>query len=100
MATLNKNSDNVIELRNLKDEITDVSITTATVSVTLTQNGTEVSGQAWPLTMSHVANGLYRAILPNELVLNSNLAYVGTVVADNGDGQHREWCVPYSVTCT
>ena len=100
MATLNINSDNIIELRGLKDVITGTVITGATVTVTLKNaSGTEVSGATWPLTMAHAGNGLYRAILPNELVLNANLAYVATIIADNGADQHKEWCVPYSATC-
>ena len=100
MATLNINSDNVIELRGLKNVITDLVITSATVTVTLkTSAGVEVTGATWPLTMSHVTNGLYRTILPNELSLNSSLAYVATIIADNGADQHKEWCVPYSATC-
>ena len=100
MATLNINSDNAIEIRDLRNAITDVVITTATVTVTLkTQSGDSVSGETWPLSMPHIASGLYRAILPNELVLSASTAYVATVVADNGAGWHREWCVPYSVVC-
>ena len=99
MATLNINSDNVIELRGLKDVISGDTITSATVTVTLKQGGTNVSGATWPLSMPHVASGLYRAILPDALVLNANLAYIATVVADNGADQHKEWCIPYSATC-
>jgi hypothetical protein len=100
MATLSINSDNVIELRNLKDTISGNTITTATVTVTLVDsNGTEVTGATWPLSMPHIVSGLYRAILPNELVLSNALTYVATVVADNGDEQHKEWCVNYSATC-
>jgi len=99
MATLSISSDNAIELRNLKNTLTNEVITTATVTVTLTQNGSQVSGEVWPLAMPHIANGLYRAVLTDSLVLDTNLSYLATVVADNGAGQRKQWCVPYSVVC-
>ena len=100
MATLDINSDNVIELRNLKDNISGDTITTATVTVTLTTSaGGAVTPDIWPLPMPHIVSGLYRAILPDTLNLSTGLTYIATVLADNGDDQRIQRCVTYNVTC-
>jgi hypothetical protein len=102
MATLSIGGDNVIELRGLKNAITGDPITTATVTVTVTEDitGAEVSGQSWPLTMPHIASGTYRAILPDVMDLNSALSYTSVVVADNGTDQKGRWCTPYTASCS
>jgi hypothetical protein len=100
MATLNLNSNNVVELRGLRDIISHQKVVTATVTVTLkTTSGVEVSGAVWPLAMPHVSSGTYRAILPHDIGIVAGQTYIGTVVADNGTDQHFERCVTYSVTC-
>jgi hypothetical protein len=102
MTTLSIGGDNVIELRGLKNAITGDPITTATVTVTVTEDitGAEVSGQSWPLTMPHIASGTYRAILPDVMDLNSALSYTSVVVADNGTDQKGRWCTPYTASCS
>ena len=102
MATLNINSDNIIELRGLKNATSGQAITTATVSITLTEKitGTAVSGVTWPLSLTHVASGTYRGNIPDDAVLNRALSYIGTIIADNGVNQHREWCEEYTVVCS
>lgn len=102
MATLSIGGDNVIELRGLENAITGEAITTATVTVTVTEDitGNEVSGQSWPLTMPHIASGTYRAILPDVMDLNSALSYTSVVIADNGTDQKGRWCTPYTASCS
>ena len=101
MATLSIDSDNVVELMNLKNARTGEDITTATVTMTLTEKktGAEVSGVSWPIPLAHVASGLYQGNIPDIAVLSSALTYKGLVVADNGADQHHEWCVEYTASC-
>lgn len=87
-------TDNVIELSAFQNETDDSYINDATVTVTLlTMGGTEVSGGAWPLTMSYVAasDGIYRATLPDTLALKPNKRYLAKVIADGGSGLRRTW---------
>ena len=102
MATLSIDSDNVVELRNLKNYLTGEAITTAVVTVTIVEKitGVAVSGVSWPLSLPHIANGIYQGVVKNDAVLNKSLSYIGTLVADNGVDQHREWCIQYTAACS
>lgn len=54
-----------LELQSLTDDTTGVAVTTATVTANLYDtNGSAISGITNPVTLDHVANGLYRKILP------------------------------------
>lgn len=87
-------NDMVLQIDDLKDEITGAAATTAAVSVTLSdEQGNEVLGAQWPLSLVHVAgsNGTYRTTLPYTLEVTPGARYVATVVADAGPGLHAEW---------
>ena len=89
------NSDNVITLDGLYDNVGLAYENTATVNVTLTDiNGTEVSGETWPLLMNYVSasNGKYRATLTDSLTLSEG-TYTATITADAGAGQYRTFVV-------
>lgn len=72
----------IIELQNLTNSVTGLAVTNATVVVTLTDGaGDEVSGQTWPVTLTHVAAGTYRATLENDIDLVAHRNYTATVDA-------------------
>lgn len=99
MAAIQINSDNTVELRNFKDTVTGNAVTTATVTVTISRNGTPVAGATWPISMPHIANGLYRGNIPNDVELSDNKEYRALIVADNGVDQHWEKCIQLSAVC-
>lgn len=87
------NSDNVLTLTGLYDNINAAYENAATVYVTLTDsNGTQVTGETWPLLMNYVSasNGNYRATLTDSLSVVSGKTYTATVTADAGTGAYYE----------
>lgn len=73
----------VIELQDLTNAVTELPETTATVTVTVYDAaGAQVTGETWPLSMTHISAGTYRATLPDDLVLTANRQYVAHVDAD------------------
>jgi hypothetical protein len=69
-------NDTLAELYDLRDEVTGALITDATVTVTLFDgSGEEVLGAVWPVTMPHVENGIYRAVIPAGLDLDRGRRY-------------------------
>lgn len=77
MLTIN---DQCITLSGLKDKITDAFVNDATVEVTVSKGGANVSGETWPLSMPYVAasDGDYRAVLKSTL----DIAVGDTVIID------------------
>jgi hypothetical protein len=72
----------VIELQDLTNTTTAEAVTNATVTVTLeTPQGEDVTGQAWPLTLSHVADGTYRATIESDVAIVANRRYKATIDA-------------------
>ncbi len=92
-------NDNVIELSGLKDEITQAELNAATVTVTLEDNnGVEVTGETWPLTMVALGSGgIYRATLVDTLGVTLLEQYVAIVDVDSG-GIKAKWSIPAQVT--
>lgn len=87
-------NDMTIEVRGLRNEVTGDNLNSATVAVTLTDaNDVEVSGESWPLAMTYVtgSNGVYRATLPDTLVLADRARYTATITADAGAGLRAKW---------
>lgn len=103
VGTLTWRSDNVIEIPELKNEVSNQIIVDATVTVILLDSGRHyVDGVNFPITMNHVGLGKYRAVFPNEIELNRKQKYNAYVTADyNSEGTvlHREWCIEYTVIC-
>jgi len=76
---------NLLKLSDLID-LSDSSYTTdATVLATLkTMSGTNVSGQTWPLTLTHQSSGTYQGTLTSSLDL-VGLTYNLEVSVNSGD---------------
>lgn len=88
------NNDSIIEVYDLKNELTGDFLNTATVQVTLKDStGTNVTGDTWPKTLNYVtaSNGIYRATLLYTLGLTADSRYTATVTADAGAGLRSEW---------
>jgi hypothetical protein len=88
------NNDSVIEVFDLKNELTGVFLNAATVTVTLKDSvGVNVAGDSWPKTLTYEAgsNGIYRATLLYSLGLTAGSRYTATVTADAGAGLRAEW---------
>jgi len=87
-------SDTTIEVVELRNGITGEYLDSATVTVTLKdEDGVEVAGASWPLTMSYVtgSDGKYRANLPDTLSLVRRARYTAHVSADAGAGLMANW---------
>jgi hypothetical protein len=85
---------NVLDLTGLKNELTDAFINDATVTVTVKDaSGAQVSGQAWPLTMSYVAlsDGNYRAFLSSALPFAAKAKYTAYIEANGGANLVGHW---------
>lgn len=97
MSTINTlyvDNDNLLEVRNLRDELTGNYITDADVAVTLfDEGGTEVSGDTFPKPLDYVADskGVYRVVLPYTLDLVVDGRYTAEVVVDAGSGRQGMW---------
>jgi hypothetical protein len=90
-------NDHAIELRGLKDEISNDFLNAATVTVTLKDSaGANVSGASWPIAMTFITgtNGVYRATLPDELAIVDGRRYTAVVVADGGANKRGQWNIP------
>lgn len=85
-------NSNVIELRDLKNSVTGNADTGATVAVTITDSaGVAVSGESWPVSMTHDSAGKYRATLSSDVALVADRLYVVLVKATGSGGQRGEW---------
>jgi hypothetical protein len=50
-------NDNLLEVKGLEVKRTGAAIDSATIQVTVKEDGTPVSGQSWPLTLNAVGSG-------------------------------------------
>ena len=103
MAILYINSDNAVEVQSLTDAVSDTLITTASVTVTLKDaDGTEVTGETWPLSLSHQGSGTYRGIITDTVMGNLAAGVSATLLftADDGAGKYREWCESVITACS
>jgi len=92
-------NDSLLKLDGLEDEAatTTTYINDATVTATLVdEDGANVSGQSWPVTLSYVAasNGNYRATLEDVLVLSHGSNYTAKITANGGAGLMGYWELP------
>lgn len=93
-------NDNLLELVDLKDVVADAFVNAATVVVTLVdKDGTEVVGEAWPLTMLYAAasNGLYRVVLKDTLTYIAGDLYVAKIDVNDGADRQAHWEFPVRV---
>lgn len=94
VQTLYVGNDMLLEVADLKDDVTGEHLNAATVTVTLKDSaGVNVTGETWPLALAYVtsSNGVYRATLKDTLSLTANARYVATVIADAGSGKRAQW---------
>jgi len=95
-----ENTDMVMKIINLRDEITQVLQTGATVTARVLDSlGVPVVGISDPVTFVEQSGfkGLYHGAIPDTASLSN--ADTGTIlfVADAGVGLHREWTETYVV---
>lgn len=87
-------NDMVLEVSELRNEISGELINSATVTVSLSDaDGNPVAGNAWPLSLEYIADSdaIYRATLADTLGLMPDARYFAEVIADNGPGQRAKW---------
>jgi hypothetical protein len=85
---------NILELRGLKDSLTEAFINDADVTVTLKdEDGDEIGSVSWPISMSYVVNsdGDYRGVLSADLPLIAGTCYVAHIDADDGADRDGHW---------
>lgn len=95
--TLYVGNSNVIELQELTNSVTGLPDTGATVLVTLKRGTALVSTPSaveWPVTMSHVSSGTYRATLDEDIGITAGLRYTAEITAVGSGGQTGYWEVP------
>lgn len=83
----------IVELIDLRDHLGAVQLD---ASVSLTdlidaKSGDDVAGVTLPLSMLHVADGLYRAILPYNITIAEGRKYYATIKAVGSQGFRGEW---------
>jgi hypothetical protein len=92
---LRRETDVVLELVDLTDQLTGAPITTAAVTARLTDEaGADLGGATWPITLAHVGAtpGTYRGLIPYGVVLGTGRVFAD-VTADAGAGLHSRWRV-------
>ena len=72
----------ILELQELTNTVSGAAVTTATVTATIeTSQGTDIGGQTFPLTLSHVSAGTYRGTIENDLAIVAGRTYDVTIDA-------------------
>ena len=83
----------VVEVADLRDNAGVVE-TAATVTMTALvdkQTGAPVTGVTLPLSMPHVAAGLYRATVPHGLSAVAGRTYLATIKAVGSQSFRAQW---------
>lgn len=96
IQTLYVGNDTILEIDNLKNELTGAFLTAASVTVTLKDStGANVIGDTWPKTLTYLAssNGVYRCTLLHALALVAGRRYTAVIVADGGAGLYASFTV-------
>lgn len=93
MADILINTDNIIEITAVTDAVAAAALTSAVVKVTLldASDDSQISGETWPLTMSHTSGGTYQAIFTDSLDLSPCTQCKAQFSIDGGPGLRREW---------
>lgn len=85
-------NNNVVELYNLKNNVTGEFVDDADVSVTIYDgNMVPVGGGIWPQSMDNRGPGRYRITLEERLILERGRKYVGVVTALDTEGRQGRW---------
>lgn len=92
MLALYIGNNNVIELQALTNCVTNTVDTGATVSVTIKDtSGTDITGETWPVSMTHDTGGTYRATISSNANMNNGTKYVAHVDATGSAGEVGHW---------
>lgn len=89
-------NDNILEVSDLKNELTGADLNAATVTVTLKDAaGANVTGDTWPKTMTYVtgSKGTYRTTLLYSMPLTAGDRYNAVISANGGAGLQASWTV-------
>jgi hypothetical protein len=90
-AELYVNNSNVVEWQSLTNSVTSTADTGASVTLTITDNaGAEITGETWPVTLSHVAAGTYRYTLADDIAITAGSRYTMTFNATGSGGEKGE----------
>ena len=82
-------SDDILEVSDLRNGLTNAFLNSATLTVTMVDgDGTEVVGQAWPLTLLYISasDGIYRGTLVDTLTLVPGRDYKAKLTVNAGAG--------------
>ncbi|KQU77706.1 hypothetical protein ASD12_18065 [Mesorhizobium sp. Root102] len=85
---------NLIEVVGLKSAIEGSFVNDADVSVTVKDaEGTNVSGQTWPATLTYVtaSEGNYRGIIEDDVALTAGTTYYAHIDANAGANRIGHW---------
>lgn len=92
MLTLYIDSHNVLEIEGLKNSIDDAACTDATITATIRdRSGDLLTGESWPVTLSHVAAGTYRHILDSAVSVKEQHRYKVRVEATSPTVGDKVW---------
>ncbi len=81
----------------LTDAVTGAVITDATVTGRLEDvAGTAVSGETWPVNLTHVSGGVYRGAVAYAVAVQEGVSYYAEIVAERS-GSRSTWRVPVRV---
>ena len=90
-------NSNVLQLGTtnspLTNTITDTVDTGATVTstITLAADGTEITGESWPVTLSHNSGGIYQYTLADDIALTEHYWYDVEISATGSGGEKGKW---------
>lgn len=93
-------NSNVVELVGLKNSVTGDADEGATVNVTIQdEEGSNVTGQSWPLALSHTEGGTYIGTLDSTLAIEESKCYVAIVTATGSGNETGRWeCIVSAAT--
>lgn len=81
-------SDNTLGLLLTEtDEVTPVLTATVTATIYRADGVTEVTGQSWPMSLAHVADGLYQGNVDDVVDFVVGERVVISAIADDGPGR-------------
>ena len=91
-------NDTVLQLGTtdepLSNSITGTADTGATVTATIyDMTDTEVTGETWPLTLSHNSGGIYQGTASRSMSLTENESYKIVYTATGSGGEVGKWTV-------
>lgn len=85
-------NNNVVELYNLKNNVSGEFIDDADVKLTIYDSNMDpVGGGIWPQNMDNRGTGQYRVTLEETLVLERGSRYTGVVTAKDTEGRQGRW---------